>query len=106
MVLVCIAAHYVNMNKMRIIVSQTNFPLCLCNNTVYGFSEVTMKLYDASRTYSADGYIAFLDTYSDHRGLPDDNRVALYVGIKEAILRHGGHHKVDYVFQLYMGRKL
>ncbi len=72
----------------------------------YGFSEVTMKLYDASRTYSADEYIALLDTYSDHRGLPDDNRVALYEGIKEAILRHGGYHKVDYVFQLYMGRKL
>jgi ubiquinone/menaquinone biosynthesis C-methylase UbiE len=71
----------------------------------YGFSEVTMKLYDASRTYSADEYIALLDTYSDHISLPDDNRVALYEGIKEAILRHGGHHKVDYIFQLYMGRK-
>jgi SAM-dependent methyltransferase len=72
----------------------------------YGFSEVTMKLYDASRTYSADEYIALLDTYSDHITLPDDNRAALYAGIKEAILRHGGHHKVEYVFQLYMGRKL
>jgi ubiquinone/menaquinone biosynthesis C-methylase UbiE len=72
----------------------------------YGFSEVTMKLYDESRTYSADEYIALLDTYSDHRGLPDDNRAALYEGIKEAILRYGGQHKVDYVFQLYMGRKL
>jgi SAM-dependent methyltransferase len=72
----------------------------------YGFSEVTMKLYDASRTYSADEYIALLDTYSDHISLPDDNRVALYEGIEEAILRHGGHHKVDYIFQLYMGRKL
>jgi hypothetical protein len=65
-----------------------------------------MKLYDASQTYSADEYIALLDTYSDHRTLPDDNRAALYAGIKEAIFRHGGYHKVDYVFQLYMGRKL
>ncbi len=72
----------------------------------YGFSEVTMKLYDASQTYGVDEYIALLDTYSDHRSLPDDNRAALYAGIKEAILRHGGHHKVDYIFQLYMGRKL
>lgn len=71
----------------------------------YGFSEVTMKLYEASRTYSADEYIALLDTYSDHRDLPDDNRVALYEGIRDAILRHGGHHNVDYIFQLYMGRK-
>jgi ubiquinone/menaquinone biosynthesis C-methylase UbiE len=72
----------------------------------YGFSEVTMKLYDASRTYSVDDYMALLDTYADHRGLPDDNRAALYNGIKEVILRHGGYHKVDYIFQLYMGKKL
>jgi ubiquinone/menaquinone biosynthesis C-methylase UbiE len=72
----------------------------------YGFSEVTMKLYEGSRTYSADEYIALLETYSDHRSLPDDNRAALYAGVKEAILRHGGHHKVDYIFQLYMGKKL
>lgn len=71
----------------------------------YGFHEVTMKLYDASQTYSADEYIALLDTYADHRGLQDDNRAALYAGIKEAILRHGGYHNVDYVYQLYMGRK-
>lgn len=72
----------------------------------YGFSEVTMKLYDTSLTYSADEYLALLDTYTDHIDLPEGNRVALSEGIKEAILRHGGYHKVDYVFQLYMGRKL
>lgn len=72
---------------------------------LYGFRDVIMKLYDASQTYSADEYIALLDTYSDHRGLPDVNREALYAGIKEVILKHGGQHKVDYIFQLYMGRK-
>lgn len=71
----------------------------------YGFSEVTMKLYDASRVFSADEYIELLDTFSDHRKLPAELRKALYDGIKEAILKHGGQHKVDYVFQLYMGRK-
>ena len=71
----------------------------------YGFGEVIMKLYEASRTYGADEYIELLDTFSDHRSLPVDNRTALYEGIKEVILRHGGYHKVDYIFQLYMGRK-
>jgi len=71
----------------------------------FGFSEVVMKLYDASRTYSADEYIELLDTFSDHRSLPTDLREALYEGVKEVILRHGGYHRVDYVFQLYMGKK-
>lgn len=71
----------------------------------YGFENVTMKLYKTSQTYSADEYIALIDTYSDHRALPDDDRVALYAGIKEAILRHGGQHKLNFIFQLYMGRK-
>lgn len=30
---------------------------------------------------------------------------ALYAGIKEAIIKHGGQHTVDYIFQLYMGKK-
>ncbi len=71
----------------------------------YGFSDVIMKLYEKTLTYSADEYIKLLDTFSDHRSLPADNRQALYEGVKEVILRHGGKHRVDYVFQLYMGKK-
>lgn len=74
--------------------------------SVYGFCDVTMKLYDVQQLYTADEYIDFLETLSDHRHLPEDNKAALYAGIKEAIQKHGGYHKVDYVFQLYMGRKL
>lgn len=74
--------------------------------SVYGFRDVTMNLYDVKQIYSVDEYITFLDTLSDHRHLPQDNRMALYAGIKEAIQRQGGCYKVDYVFQLYMGRKL
>ncbi|MDR1664733.1 MAG: class I SAM-dependent methyltransferase [Clostridiales bacterium] len=71
----------------------------------YGFESVTMKLYKTSKTYSAEAYLTLLDTYSDHRALPDDDRAALYTGIKEAILRHGNQHELCFIFQLYMGRK-
>ncbi len=71
----------------------------------YGFRDVTMKFYDVSRMYSADEYIAYIDTMADHRGLPDENRAALYAGVKEAIIKHGGHFKIDFIFQLYIGRK-
>lgn len=71
----------------------------------YGFNEVSMKFYDVTLTYGADEYIDLLDTLADHRSLPEENRAALYAGIKETILKHGGYIKEDHVFQLYMGRK-
>lgn len=71
----------------------------------YGFVDVEMKLYDGTRTHSADEYIALLETMSDHRHLPESNRTALHAEIKDAVLRHGGRCGEDNTFQLYMGRK-
>ena len=71
----------------------------------YGFKDISMKLYHATRTHGADESIAFLDTMSDHRALAEERRMALYTEIKEIILRHGGQLKMDFIFQLYMGRK-
>lgn len=72
----------------------------------YGFYDVSIKLYPFARTFNADEFIALLDTFSDHRSLPEEDRIALYKGITEVIKKYGGYHKVNYVFQLYMGRKL
>lgn len=71
----------------------------------YGFKDISMEFYDGEKTYSADEYIILLETMSDHKSLPNSNRMALYAGIKESIIKHGNRHKIDYVFQLYMGRK-
>lgn len=71
----------------------------------YGFRDVSMKVYDVARTYGADEWIALLGTMSDHRSLPENDRTALYTGVKQAILRHGGYNKIGFIFQLYMGRK-
>lgn len=71
----------------------------------YGFSDISTKLYSGSKTYNADEYIALLETFADHRSRPESEKAPLYSGIREAILRHGGRHKVDYTFMLYMGRK-
>ena len=71
----------------------------------YGFTDVTMKLYNAVMTFDADDFMSLLETFSDHRSLDESDRVALHKGIKEAILNHGEKISLDYVFQLYMGRK-
>lgn len=72
----------------------------------YGFTDVSLKLYDFTSTFDANEYIDFLNTMSDHRSLPEENRAALHAGIKDAILKHGGVQKEYNVFQLYMGRKM
>lgn len=71
----------------------------------YGFQDVMMKFYDMTLEYSADKYIALLNTLSDHRILPDDIKIPFYSKIREAIDNSGGIYEVDYVFQLYLGRK-
>jgi len=71
----------------------------------YGFDDITMILYETSLMFSADEYIALLETYSDHRHLPQENKAILYASIKDTILQHGGMYNAEYTFQLYMGRK-
>lgn len=71
----------------------------------YGFTDLAMKLYPVARTFTADAYIATLETFSDHRALPEADRAALYSGVRDAIAKHGGMITVQYIFQLYMGRK-
>jgi len=71
----------------------------------YGFNEIFMKSYNSIKVFSAEEYIKMLDTMSDHRSLPENNRNALYTGIKDIILKHGGFYEVKYFYQLYMGRK-
>ena len=72
----------------------------------YGFCDIAMKLYRAMRMYGADEYISLMDTMSDHRAMTDESRTALYAEIKEAINKHGGQQKMNFIFQLYMGKKL
>ena len=71
----------------------------------YGFRDVTMKFYYNSRTFTTNEYMMMLDTFSDHRVLPDDDRAALYTAVRAAIEHHGGNITIDYAFQLYMARK-
>lgn len=71
----------------------------------YGFQEVAMRIYERTRAFSAEEYVAFLDTLSDHRSLPEEDREALYREIKEAIRARGGSHSVCFDFQTYMGKK-
>jgi len=71
---------------------------------IYGFKDMSMKFYDTTRTFKADEFITLLETFSDHKQLPENNRIALFAGIKDAIQKHG-QHEISYTYQLYMGQK-
>lgn len=71
----------------------------------YGFRDVCGKVYQASRQFDPQGYIALLNTYSDHRAMAPANRAALEQDIKEVICRHGGKLTVYDTMELYLGRK-
>jgi len=72
----------------------------------YGFADTSMTFYDMTISKTADERIALIDTTSDHRGLPEENRKALYAEQKEVILQHGNVYTENITYQLYMGRKL
>ena len=47
----------------------------------YGFTDITMNLFDDVHKYTVDEYIALLNTMPDHISLPVDNRKALELGM-------------------------
>ena len=71
----------------------------------YGFTDVTVKHYTKVKTFTVDEYMSLLDTFPDHKSLSDSDRANLYAGVRAVIERHGGQHKVEYLFRLYLGRK-
>lgn len=76
-------------------------------NTIknYGFKNCYSKLFFQTRTFTADGYISLLNTYSDHRAMPMKARTALENGIADAINSFGGILHVYDTMDLYLAQK-
>lgn len=81
-----------------------------CNQKIeiiqhYGFSDVYSKLFYQTRCFTPEGYIALLNTYSDHRALPEDVKNGLENEITHAIMNHGGKLNVYDTIDLYLASK-
>lgn len=70
-----------------------------------GFKNVTSKVYYRVRKLSSDEYIALLNTYSDHRLLPDNIRTAFERDMKSELDKVGGFINIYDTIDLYLGRK-
>ena len=71
----------------------------------YGFVDVNTKLYFGTRTFNAKDYTALINTYSDHRAMPDDIRIPFLNEIANIIDSYGGKFTLSDTIILGMGRK-
>ncbi|HEX6292127.1 MAG TPA: methyltransferase domain-containing protein [Herpetosiphonaceae bacterium] len=69
------------------------------------FRNLVVRQFPWTKTYSTRQYLDLLDTYSDHRTLPEPRKRALFEAIGEILHGHGGHIDKAYVAVLYLAQK-
>jgi SAM-dependent methyltransferase len=69
------------------------------------FSDVRVLRYPWSRQFTADQYVQWLDTHSDHRVQDPQPRAALYEEIRRMILQRGGTVTRPFLSVLFIARK-
>lgn len=71
------------------------------------FGEVQISQYQWSVRFSRDQYISLLNTFSDHRALPDRERGELYNGVSKIIdEKYGGFVERPYLSVLFVAKKI
>ncbi len=55
----------------------------------YGFTELETVCFHGEREYSADDYLKYIGTHSDHIMLEEPYRTPFFEGIRKAVLAHG-----------------
>ena len=71
----------------------------------YGFVEAECFLFNATRQFTADEYPSLLETYSDHRSMPEPEKSHFYAKIKQTIAEHGGVMNIYDTMDLYLAKK-
>lgn len=71
----------------------------------YGFTFLEKREFPGRREYTADEYIEYIGTHSDHITLREHARKPFLDGVREAILRHGNRIVFDDRYMLYLYRK-
>jgi len=71
----------------------------------YGFVQAECSLFNATRLFTPGEYISLLETYSDHRSMPEPEKSRFYDKIKQTIEQHGGIMKIYDTMDLYLAKK-
>ena len=70
-----------------------------------GFASVQTRLYHRERTLNIEEYLGLLNTYSDHRALPEARRRAFEQEIALRLQATGGQIRIYDTLDLYLARK-
>ncbi len=68
------------------------------------FGKVSVMQFAWTEWYATEQYLQLLETYSDHRTLPPEDKQKLFDGIAEVLARHGGGRSKPYLTLLYLAQ--
>jgi hypothetical protein len=73
------------------------------NGTAHGFSFSGKHVFKGIREYTADEYLEYIGTHSNHITIYPEYRECFFEGIRQAILHHGDRitFNDDYILYLY-----
>jgi ubiquinone/menaquinone biosynthesis C-methylase UbiE len=72
----------------------------------YGYTEVTRHEFKGQRVFTADEYVAFCGTHSDHIVIPEPLRTKFFEGLRNAVLDAGDRIVFKDTYVLYITKKL
>lgn len=71
----------------------------------YGFVDFEKREYPGRRTFTAEEYVAFCGTHSDHMVIPEPYRSLFFDGLRNAVLAAGNEIVFNDTYVLYLTRK-
>lgn len=78
------------------------------NGTSYGLEYLGRKEFYGKREFTADEYIEYIHTHSDHAAIKEECREPFFEGIRNAIIEHGNRivFHDTYVLHLYQKQRI
>ena len=71
----------------------------------YGFVDFEKREYHGKRVFTADEYVAYCGTHSDHIVVPEPYRTPFFRGLREAVLEAGDRIVFLDTYVLYLAKK-
>lgn len=71
----------------------------------YGYTDFEKREYYGRREFTADEYVAFSGTHSDHIVIPEPYRSKFYNGLRKAVLEVGNKIVFNDTFVLFLAKK-